>query len=583
MSKGLNAVRKALKKANLSQIDAQEWRSSVVLTGEVKTWDEKIKAGYAAAHKGYKGVVNDIEVEGIETDEMYMPSLKDGLLEGKYFDVVVIGGGVIGSAIARELSRYDIKIALLEKEEDLAKHASSRNDGMIHDGFAASPGTKKAHYNVRGNKAYTKVCEELGVDFRRPGSLILFDRAFIKLFLPILNSRAKKNGVDEYQYLNKKEVKKMVPHVTSEQHGAYFLPSAGILSPYKLTIAFGENAVENGAEVFLNTVVLGFGLDDNHISEVKTNRGNFSAGAVVNAAGIWADKIAGYADDRFFSLHGRKGVDAILDTKTGIYQSKIMAMPNLLQGSSHTKGGGLVTTPEGNLLVGPNASEVPFREEYSTEPEDLDDLMKHIELNTKLRKSDVITYFAGIRACTYEEDFIVEASDHIDNLVHVAGIQSPGLASAPAIAEDVSRMVVDLLKNRIEVKPNSNFNPKRKTNPELKHLSLEERSKVIKNNPSYGRIVCRCEEMSEGEVRDALRSPVPVTTVDGLKRRVRVGAGRCQGGFCTPRVLEIMTDELNIKMTDIRKKGDHSEVFYNETKGKVDYSNKKLRTIEVKE
>jgi glycerol-3-phosphate dehydrogenase len=580
MREALKTVRKALQKAHVPHVDAHEWRSSVVLTGKVRTWDEKIRAGHAAAHKGYQGVVNDIEVEGIKTDKMSIPSLKDEALEGKYFDVVVIGGGVIGSAIARELSRYDIKTALFEKEEDLAKHASGRNDGVIHPGFAAPQGSKKTHYNIRGNRAYTKICQELGVDFKRKGALLLFFSHIMKAFLPLIYLKVKRNGVDGYEYLSKKSVEKMVPYVTPKQQGAFYFHSTGVLSPFKITIAFAENAVENGTEVFLNTVVLGFDRVGNHLTTVKTNRGNLSAGVIVNAAGIWADKIAEYADDRFFSLHGRKGVDAVLDIKTGNFQPLSMAMPRPEQRHSRSKGGGLVTTPEGNLIIGPSAREVPFREEYSTEPEDIEEIIKHIKLNTKLKRSDIIAYFAGIRACTYEEDFIVEASDRIDNLVYAAGIQSPGLASAPAIAEDVSKIAVDLLRKTREVKPNSSFNPNREARRELKPLSLEERAKIIKRNPSYGRIVCRCEQVSEGEVRDALRSVIPVTTIDGLKRRARIGSGRCQGGFCTPRILEIMAEELNVKMTDIKKKGDHSEIFYHETKGTVDYSTKKLKTRE---
>ena len=579
MKRDLKYIRKALKKARIAGIAAHEWRDSVVLTGRVNSWDEKIQAGYAAAKKGYKGVVNDIAVEGVTTDEMSIPSIRDSLLEGRQFDIAVIGGGVIGSAIVRELSRYDISTALLEKEEDLAVHTSSRNDGMIHPGFAASPGSLKAHYNVRGNRAYTRICSELSVELKRPGSLILFSNPLMKLLLPLLKARAKKNGVDGYRYLSKKEVKRLEPNITPRQHGAFFLPSTGILSPYKLTIALAENAVENGVEVFLNTAVLGFEMAENHIARIKTNRGDLDASVVINAAGIWADRIAGYADDRFFSLHGRKGVEAILDTKTGQYQRRVTAMPSIFQTGSKTKGGGLVITTEGNLLVGPTAEEVPYRELYTTEQKDIDKLMRHIKLNTRLDISDIITYFAGIRACTYEEDFIIEASEHVDNLVHAAGIQSPGLASAPAIAEDISRIALDILKGKREVQPNRKFNPHRRANPELKDLSIEERAQCIKENPAYGRIVCRCEEVSEGEIRDALRSPIAVTTLDGLKRRARVSAGRCHGGFCTPRVLEIMAEELQIEMANLTKKGKHSEFFFGETKGDVDYSNRRIKTI----
>lgn len=579
MNKKLKNVVKALKKKGFGGVHAHEWRKSLVLTGSVPAWDDKIEAGYAAAKKGYKGVVNDIEVPGAESDEMFVPKLKDKALEGEHFDVVVIGGGVTGCAILRELSRFDIKAALLEKEEDVARHASSRNDGMIHDGFAASPGSKKAHYNVRGNAAYTKVCRELGIDFKRPGSLILFSHPLYRLALPYMLFRAHQNGVDGYRYLSREEVDSMVPHAAKGHHGGFFLPSAGILSPFKLTIAFAENAVENGARVFLNTVVSGFDLTRNEITTIKTNRGNLSAKIVVNAAGVWADKIAAYANDRFFSIHGRKGVDAILDLKTGQYQPIIMAMPPLVGGNKHTKGGGLITTPEGNLLVGPNAYETPFREEYSTAPSDLDQIMRHLRLNTMLSRADIITYFAGIRACTYEEDFVIEASETVENLVHVAGIQSPGLASAPAIAEDVAGIVTGLLRKQAEVMPRQDYNPVRKARPELKGMDFARRAELIRQNPAYGRIVCRCEEISEGEVVDALNSPVPATTLDGLKRRARIGAGRCQGGFCTPRVLEIMSKEMGVSILDLKKKGDGSEILLGETKGKVDYSDKELKAI----
>jgi len=582
MSEGLKAVHEALKKAKITGVEASEWRSSVVLNGRVASWDKKIEAGYAATGKGYKGVVNDIEVDNVATDSMYVPRLNDGFLEGKHFDVAIIGGGVTGSAIARQLSKYNVSVVLCEKEEDVAKHASGRNDGMVHPGFAASPGSKKANYNVRGNRMYTDICKELDVEFIRNGSIMLFGNPFIRLLYPLMASRAKKNGIGGWDYYSRKKVRRVEPNVIDSQHGGLYMPSAGILSPYKMTIAFAENAVQNGVVVSLNTVVTGFEMEAARIGRVTTNRGTFSAGVVINAAGIWADKIAEYADDRFFSLHGRKGVDAILDIKTGRYQKHNTAMPPIIQADSKTKGGGLVLTPEGNILLGPTAEEVPFRENYSTDMEHLDELKKHMRLNKLLDKSQIITYFAGIRACTYEEDFIIEPSEHVNNLVHAAGIQSPGLASAPAIAEDVVKMTVGILSKSMDVTLKQNFNPRRQSPPELKRMSLEKRAELIKKNPEYGRIVCRCEEISEGEIRDALRSPIPVLSVDGLKRRARTGAGRCHGGFCTPRVLEIMSEEFNCDMTAIHKKGDHSEFFYGHTKDDVDYAGKtvKLKSLQ---
>ena len=218
---------------------------------------------------------------------------------------------------------------------------------------------------------------------------------------------------------------------------------------------------------------------------------------------------------------------------------------------------------EGNLLVGPTAVETPYREDYSTNEKDIEDLLTRFGVNTKIKKSDIITYFAGVRACTYEEDFIVEPSRGVDNLIHAAGIQSPGIASAPAIAEDVAEMCRDAVSRLFkEVKPNPRFDPVRKGPVRLKEMPDEERAAVIRKNPSYGRIVCRCEEVSEGEVRDALRGPLPVHTLDGIKRRTRGGMGRCQGGFCTPRVMEIFREETGLELTEITKKGMGSEILY---------------------
>ena len=449
---------------------------------------------------------------------------------------------------------------------------------MVHDGFAAKPGTKKAEYNVRGNRAYTQVTEELDVDFFRPGSLLLLSSPFSKLLIPFLKDRARKNDVDGYEYMSRKKVAQREPNLTEKQYGAFFLPSGGVMSPYKMVIAYAENAAANGAEIFFNTAVTGFDLEGKKIARVKTNRGTCRAGVVINAAGIWADTIAEFADDRFFSLHGRKGTDAILDLKTGQFQSTNAAMPAIIsQKSSTTKGGGLVLTPEGNILVGPTAKEVPEREDYSTEPEDMDGLQHHINLNDKLNRSQVITYFAGIRACNYEEDFIIEPSEEVANLVYAAAIQSPGFASAPAIAEDITKMTVEILREEKTVSEKSNFNPRRTAPPQLKEMPLDERAKLVQENPAYGRIVCRCEEISEGEIRDALRSPLPVTTIDGIKRRARIGAGRCHGGFCTPRVLEIMAEELGTDVKDLTKMGSGSEIFYGLTKGTIDYSGKKLK------
>lgn len=536
----------------------------IFLTGDVSTLEDRLDIGFRAAKAkkkyGLEGVVNDITVDGKSSAPMGLPDIKDNLLEGKSFDVVIIGGGVIGVATARELSRWNLSIAIVEKEEDLGLHASSRNDGMIHPGMAAKPGSLKAKYNVRGNELYTRASEELDFVLKRPGSLFLFKRPSMRFLIPILKRRCHQNGVSGGRWVNRKTLAEWEPALTKKQHGGFFLPSAGIVSPQDVVLAFGENAASNGVEFFFHTVVKGFQMDKKRISRVETNRGTLSAGIVINTAGVWADKIAEYANDRFFSIHPRKGVDAILDKRKGNALNHIMGMPSLIgRKNSHSKGGGLVPCVEGNILVGPTAEEVLDREDYSTHKHELDGLRRHIMLDSLLDTGDIITYYAGTRAATWEEDFIIQGSKKIENLVHGAGIQSPGFASAPAIAEDLASIAVNLMGEKVELW--KDFNPIRKAAPLLSELSEKERLKWIEKDPAYGRIVCRCEQVSEGEIRDSLKGHLPATSVDGVKRRTRAGAGRCHGGFCLPRVMEIMAREKGIPLDEIRKSGNGSWIL----------------------
>jgi len=563
----LEKVMKQLGKLGLSEaVKAEEKRKSIRLTGHVDSWEKKVSAGFAAAGKGYKGVLNDISVEGIGEEQIYRYDPGDRDLDGRYFDAVIIGGGIIGCAAARELARFDISIALLEKEEDLAMQTSSRNDGMIHPGFAAHPGTKKALYNVRGNRMYTQWARDLDFELKRPGSLILFPSKLEKLLVPLMKRRARQNGVEgNYRYIPRKEVFRMEPNVTAEQQGAFFLPSAGIISPYKAAIAMAENAIQNGSELFLNCFVESFEREVGRIASVRTGRGTLRCGVVLNCAGNFADTIAELADDRFFSLHGRKGTECILDRATGETQHSILSMPRLIQRNSKTKGGGVVPCIEGNILLGPTAEEQPWKEDYSTEREDFRQLLGKLDLNKKLSGMSVITYFSGIRPASWEEDFIVEPSEEVPNLIHGAAIQSPGVASAPAIGEDLAKMAVNILSESKAVGVRENFEPMRKA-AYHQIVTLEERRKMVEINRLYGNIICRCEVISEQEIRDVLRGPIPVWSLDAVKRRVRAGAGRCHGGFCTPKIMEIISDELGIPMEDITRKGNFSTVLVGETR-----------------
>lgn len=572
MSKLLNNIQKKINKTISKDIVCREWRSSIVLEGSVDSWDKVHSAGKLAVNKAYKGVVNNIEVENLTIPDIKRPLIKDHQLDNKHVDILIIGGGVIGCSIARELSKWDTSVLLVEKEEDLAMHTSSRNDGMVHPGMAPKPGSKKAYFNVKGNEMYSKVTEELDVPFRRTGSLILFDKKEMRFVAPILKLRAKQNGVKGVRYLNADELRKREPNISNEITGAILMPSAGVLPPYKMTIAYAENAVMNGVEISLNTIVHSMISEKGQIVYVSTNRGTIYPKIVINAAGVYSDKIAAMANDQFFTIHPRKGEAALLDKKKGHLLYSIASKPTITIAKSTTKGGGLIKTIEGNILVGPSAYEQPFREDYTTNKESFDAVLsKHLPTISGLSASDVITYFAGTRAATYEEDFIVEKSEYVENLVHAAGIQSPGLASTPAIAEEIEKITINALSKMKEVKRKSNWNPRRQGIPELYLMSNEERNILIKHRPEYGEIICRCEEISKGEIIDAIRSPIPAKSIDAIKRRTRAGMGRCQGGFCMPLVTKIIEEETDLDMTSITKKGNSSKLLVEETKSNISY------------
>lgn len=572
MSKSLNYINNTLQKKISKNIDCREWHSSIILEGMVATWDDVIKAGKFSAKHGYKGVVNRLEVSHLLLPKVKEPLIKDNYLEGKKVDVLIIGGGIIGASIARELSKWNISILLLEKEEDLAMQTSSRNDGMIHPGIEPKPGSKRSKFNVKGNAMYTKMAEELNVPINRLGSNILFDKKWVKFLSPIILSRAKNVGVPGVRFLSKAEVMYLEKNITNNIEGAVHFNSTAVTSPYKMTLAYAENAVMNGAEVCLNTIVKAMHKENQHIVKVITNRGIVYPKIVINAAGVFSDSVANMAGDQFFTIHPRKGEIVFLDKKKGHLINSVIAMPTLSLAKTDTKGGGIVKTIDGNILLGPDAYEQPYKEDFSTNKRNIDNILKKfLPLVNGLSFSDVITYCSGTRAATYEEDFIIEKSEYVKNLIHAAGIQSPGFASAPAIAEEIENLACESLSQTMEVKPKEHWNPIRKSIPDLSSMSFEERSKIIKNNPSFGEIICRCEEISKGEIIAAINSPIPATTVDGIKRRVRAGMGRCQGGFCLPLVMNIIHEESGKEMTKITKLGGKSNILIKETKADEAY------------
>ena len=580
----LDRLQRELRKLD-SGITASEKDGCVLLEGEVDDYATIYAAGKLAVDKErYLGVLNDIVLRGF-TQEVVLPDVEDDLLEGTTCDVLVIGGGVTGCAIARELRRHQLDVLLVEKGPDVASGQSSRNGGVVHVGVNFAKGSQKLSYCVRGNAMYRKLSHDLHVPYENKGQVTFARTKAEMLALEYVHRTALEKGVVGTKVMSLEEVREIEPSVPDWSVGGLFMGTAGITNPHLMTIALAENAVQNGARVCLDTAVLDMTVEDGLIVAVKTNRGMIHPKAVVNAAGVYADVIAQMADDRTFTIHPRVGTNIVMDKKVGglvrtsmgktpftLTPSQLEDIPDnplsfikatIASAKSHTKGIALIHTVDGNMLVGPHAEETPDREDTSTDRTAVERIFKNQqEVQPDLSEADIIAYFTGVRSPTYEEDFVVRPGVRTRNVFEAAGIQSPGLTAAPAIAVDIARWVRTYLSETNDVQVNEAFDPVRHAAPVLAELSLEERAALIKENPDYGTIVCRCEAISKGEILDALRSPLPVYTVDAVKRRVRPGMGRCQGAFCLPSVMRIIADEAGIPYEDVVKGSARSRIVF---------------------
>lgn len=578
----LEKLRRELRKLD-EHITATERDGCVLLEGEVDDYAIKYAAGKLAVDtKRYLGVLNDIEVRGF-VQEVVLPEVQDDALEGRTCDVLVVGGGITGCAIARELRRHQLDVLLVEKGPDVASGQSSRNGGVVHVGVNFSKGSQKLRYCVRGNAMYRKLAHDLHVPYENKGQVTFARTRLEMLALEYVHRTALEKGVVGTKVMGVDELREVEPSVPDWSVGGLFMGTGGITCPHLMTIALAENAVENGAEVMLNTAVLGMRVKEGRVVEVTTNRGTVRPRVVVNAAGVYADVIAQMADDRTFTIHPRVGTNVVMDKKAGwmvrtsMGKTPFTLTPHQLEGipgdplsfveatlasaKSHSKGIALIHTVDGNMLVGPNADEVPDREDTSTDRATVEHVLANQqEVQPALKASDVIAYFTGVRSPTYEEDFVVRPGIRTRNVFEAAGIQSPGLTAAPAIAVDVALWVCDYLAGEMTVEENAAFDLVRHASPVLRELSLEERDALIRERPDYGEIVCRCEEISRGEIVDALRSSLPVYTVDAIKRRVRPGMGRCQGSFCLPAVMRIIAEEAGIPFEDVVKGSSRSRI-----------------------
>lgn len=474
------------------------------------------------------------------------------------YDVAIVGAGVVGGLIARELSRFQIKVALLEKYNDVAMGTTKANSAIVHGGFDAQNGTLKAKLNVEGTAMMPEVCEKLSVPFKKNGSVVVAFSEKEMEHIKILYERGIKNGVPELSIIDRDELRRIEPNISDEAVGALLSKSAGIVCPYELTIAAVENAVTNGVELIRNCEVKAIDENDNGYV-ISTTAGTINAKYIINAAGNFSDELAQMVGDNSIELVPRKGEYYVLDKSVGnLANHTIFQCPNEM-------GKGILVTPtvDGNLLIGPTALNIEDKDDTTTTPEGLREaVQKALKSVPIVSIRNAITSFAGVRAHPVNDDFIIGWCPTSANFINVAGIESPGLSSAPAVAV----FVREILEEKLALTEKENYTETRETPVRFRHLSDEERVELIKKNPAYGRIVCRCETITEGEIIDAIRAPGGARDVDGVKRRTRAGMGRCQGGFCGSKVVEILARELGVSMSEITKFGGDSKIIYERTK-----------------
>lgn len=473
------------------------------------------------------------------------------------YDVAIIGAGVVGAMIARTLSAYNLKICILEKENDVAIGATKANSAIVHAGFDAENGTLKAKLNVEGSKMMKKITEELGVKYKNIGSLVIGFNDRDRKMIEELLIRGQKNGVEGLKVLEKEELKKLEPNISGNVLCALYAPTGAIVCPYELTIAAVGNAMDNGAELKRNCEVIAITQVESDY-EIASADESIKAKFVVNAAGLYTDKIANMIGDNSFKITPRKGEYILLDKECGdIASHTIFRTPSPM-------GKGILVSPtvDGNLLTGPTSVNITDKEDKSTTPDGFTQIIKEANENVSgIPYNKTITSFCGLRAAGDTGDFIINSPRH--GFINVAGIESPGLSASPAIALMVKDMIE---KQGGKLEKKADFNPIRKAAHYFRNADISEKNEIIKNDKTFGRIICRCEGVTEGEIREAIRTKPKPLDLDGVKRRTRAQMGRCQGGFCTPYIMKLLSEELNIPYEEVTKKGGQSKLVTGITK-----------------
>ncbi|MFH1084856.1 MAG: NAD(P)/FAD-dependent oxidoreductase [Chloroflexota bacterium] len=479
---------------------------------------------------------------------------------GDSYDVIVIGAGVVGSFIARTLARYQSRILLLDKAADVGEGTTKANTAIVHAGYDAQPGSLKARLNVAGNAQFDQVCAELDVECDRCGTYVVGVTPDDWPTLRELHARGVRNGVPGLHLIDGDEMRRREPALTPNTVGALYAETGGIVDPFGLCIGAAENAVLNGVDLRLETAVHGFIQEGDAILGVRTSAGEFRGRWTIIAAGLWADDLMRKASVDGFRVTPRKGEYFVFDRAAAeTFHSVLFPCPTPI-----SKGIMVTRTIHGNVMIGPNANQVPDREDVATTAAGLNEVLAGaLKLVPGLDSRLVIRTYAGLRASGGDGDFLIQIPAGRQGLLVLAGIDSPGLTAAPAIGEYVAEL---LREAGLALGPRADYDPVRRAIPRFSHLSRAEREALIARDPRWGRVVCRCETVTEGEIVAACHAVIPARTYDAVKRRTRIGTGRCQGAFDTPLVLEIMARELGVSPLDLTKFGGGSRFLMRHTK-----------------
>ena len=555
MNKRFSGTVKCIRK-DFPALLLEEKQGCIHISGVVEKAEDVVKVGDAAAKRGYQGVLNDVRVTGADRR---IPGAKTrgNDLDGLSPRVLVIGGGLLGCAIAREVARYNVSVMIVEKNNDVGLGQTDTLSGNVHLDFSLKKNSLEWYYSAKGYQTFARMVKELRVPFLSCGQLVAFPSRARFLSACLLKRKARAQEVKNAKYLCGEKLKSRLPNLPEWVKSGVFLPSGGVVNGARLCIALAENAVQNGVRLELNTTVEGMTVERGWIKEVQTNRGKITPQIVINAAGMYADLVAEMAEDRTFTVRPQKQVFALLRSKRPVTTE--------LQRPCSRLGDVCVTpTEEGDGLIYKKAEAVPAREESTLQKEQFASLLAEAEEVLPYSKEDVYAYYAGVTGGTYENKLVVRRGINTKNVIEVAGVGEYGLTACPAIAVDVSELAISMLDG---AKENFSFNPVRLTSPRVREESAEGLDELVRTNAKYGEIVCACKVISRGEIEDAVHGVIPALTIEGVNRRLGTGQGSCRGGYCEARVAKIIAEEAGIPLEEVYKCGLDSAYVFGDAKG----------------